>query len=133
MFTRLGHLVVRRRRAVLVTTLLGLVVAIVLGSGVFAELTNGGFDDPDSESTRAIAALDDEFGTGSADLVAIVTATGGDVDAPEVATTASALTEEFAGIDGTDDVVSYWSLGSPEPLRSVEGDPRRHARELLER
>ena len=47
MFTRLGHLVVRRRRTVLVTTLLGLVVAIVLGSGVFAELTNGGFDDPE--------------------------------------------------------------------------------------
>ena len=48
MFTRLGHLVVRRRRTVLVTTLLGLVVAIVLGSGVFARLTNGGFDDPNS-------------------------------------------------------------------------------------
>ena len=122
MFTRLGHLVVRRRRTVLVTTLLGLVVAIVLGSGVFAELTNGGFDDPDSESTRAIAALDDEFDTGSADLVAIVTATGGDVDTPEVAAAATALTEEFAAIEGTDDVVSYWSLGSPAPLRSVEGD-----------
>ena len=122
MFTRLGHLVVRRRRTVLVTTLLGLVVAIVLGSGVFAELTNGGFDDPDSESTRAIAALDDEFDTGSADLVAIVSATGGDVDTPEVAAAATAMTEEFAAIEGTDDVVSYWSLGSPAPLRSVEGD-----------
>ncbi len=122
MFTRLGHLVVRRRRMVLVTTLMGLVVAIVLGSGVFAELTNGGFDDPDSESTRAIEALDDEFDTGNADLVAIVTATGGDVDDPEVTATATALTEEFAAIDGTDDVVSYWSLGSPAPLRSVEGD-----------
>jgi RND superfamily putative drug exporter len=122
MFTRLGHLVVRRRRTVLVTTLLGLVVAIVLGSGVFAELTNGGFDDPDSESTRAIEALDDEFDTGSADLVAIVTATGGDVDAPEVVAAGTALTEGFAAIEGTDDVTSYWSLGSPAPLRSVEGD-----------
>ncbi|MGA7756308.1 MAG: MMPL family transporter [Ilumatobacteraceae bacterium] len=122
MFTRLGHLVVRRRRTVLVTTLLGLVVAIVVGSGVFAELTNGGFDDPDSESTRAIAALDDEFDTGSADLVAIVSATGGDVDTPGVVAAATALTEEFAAIEGTDDVVSYWSLGSPAPLRSVEGD-----------
>jgi RND superfamily putative drug exporter len=122
MFTRLGHLVVRRRRTVLVTTMLGLIVAIVLGSGVFAELTNGGFDDPDSESTRAIAALDDEFETGSADLVAIVTANGGDVDDPEIVAAATALTEEFAAIDGTDDVVSYWSLGSPPPLRSVDGD-----------
>ena len=122
MFTRLGHLVVRRRRTVLVSTLLGLVVAIVLGSGVFAELTNGGFDDPNSESTRAIETLDDEFDTGSADLIAIVTATGGDVDAEGVVAAGMELTEEFAGLDGTDDVVSYWSLGSPAPLRSVDGD-----------
>jgi hypothetical protein len=73
-FTTLGQLIVRRRRAVLVTTLLGLIVAIVLGSGVFAGLTNGGFDDPASESTRAIGTLDDEFDTGSAELVVIVTA-----------------------------------------------------------
>ena len=122
MFTRLGLLVVRRRRTVLVTTLLGLVVAIVLGGGVFGELTNGGFDDPESESTRAIATLDEEFDTGSADLVAIVTAIDGDVDAPDVIAAGRALTEEFAAIDGTDDVASYWSLGSPAPLRSIEGD-----------
>ena len=122
MFTRLGHLVVRRRRTVLVTTLLGLVVAIVLGSGVFAELTNGGFDDPDSESTRAIETLDEEFDTGSADVVAIVTAVDGDVDAPDVVASGTELTEEFAAIEGADDVVSYWTLGSPPPLRSTEGD-----------
>ncbi len=122
MFTRLGHLVVRRRRTVLVATLLGLVVAIVLGSGVFARLTNGGFDDPNSESTRAIERLDEEFDTGSADVVAIVTAVDGDVDAPDVVAAGTELTEEFAAIEGADDVVSYWSLGSPPPLRSAEGD-----------
>jgi putative drug exporter of the RND superfamily len=122
MFTTLGQLVVRRRRTVLVTTLLGLVAAIVLGSGVFAGLTNGGFDDPASESTQAIAALEDEFETGSADLVAIVTATAGDVDAAAVVAAGTALTAELAGIDGVADVASYWTLGSPPPLRSVDGD-----------
>jgi RND superfamily putative drug exporter len=107
---------------VLVTTLLGLVVAIVLGSGVFARLTNGGFDDPRSESTRAIETLDDEFDTGGAELVAIVTAIGGDVDAAGVVAAGTELTNEFAALDGTDDVVSYWSLGSPAALRSVDGD-----------
>ena len=122
MFTSLGQLVVRRRRTVLVTTLVGLVVAIVFGSGVFAELTNGGFDDPNSESSRSITVLEQEFDTGGADLVAIVTADAGSVDDPAVATTGLALTEELAALDGTDDVASYWSLGSPEPLRSSEGD-----------
>lgn len=122
MFTTLGHLIVRRRRAVLVVTFAGLVVAIVLGSGVFAGLTNGGFNDPASESTLAISALEDEFDTGSADLVAIVTADSGDVDDPAVVAAGTALTEEFAAIDGVADVSSYWSLGSPPPLRSAEGD-----------
>jgi RND superfamily putative drug exporter len=122
MFTSLGHLVVRRRRTVLVTTLLGLVVAIVLGSGVFGALTNGGFDDPASESTRANAELEEEFDTGGADVVAIVTATGGDVDDPAVVAAGTALTQELAAIDGVDDVASYWSLGAPPPLRSADGD-----------
>ncbi len=122
MFTRLGHLVVRRRRAVLVSTLLGLVVAIALGTGVFAALTNGGFDDPDAESVRAVDTLDAEFDTGGADLVLIVTAESGSVDDPAVAAIGSELTGELAATDGTDDVASYWSLGSPEQLRSVNGD-----------
>jgi RND superfamily putative drug exporter len=121
-FTTLGQLIVRRRRAVLATTLLGLVVAVVLGSAVFAGLTNGGFDDPSSESTRAISTLEEEFDTGSADLVAIVTATDGSVDTPEVAAAGLTLTEEFAAIEGVDDVASYWSLGSAPPLRSTGGD-----------
>jgi putative drug exporter of the RND superfamily len=121
-FTTLGQLIVRRRRAVLVTTLLGLIVAIVLGSGVFAGLTNGGFDDPASESTRAIGTLDDEFDTGSAELVVIVTAVSGDVDSPDAVAAGTALTGEFAAIEGVDDVASYWSLGSAPPLRSTDGD-----------
>ena len=40
----------------------------------------------------------------------------------DVVAAGTALTEEFAALDGTDDVVSYWSLGSPAPLRSAEGD-----------
>ena len=111
MFTTLGRLIVQRRRTVLAATLLGLVVAIVLGSGVFAELTNGGFDDPDSESTRAVELLDEEFDTASADIVAIVTAANGDVDTPGVVAAGTELTEEFAAIDGADDVVSYWTPG----------------------
>ncbi|MGI9646309.1 MAG: MMPL family transporter, partial [Ilumatobacteraceae bacterium] len=123
MFTRLGNLVVRRRRSTLVLSLLGLAVAIVLGTGVFGELTNGGFDDPSSESSRAADLLDEEFDTGSADLVAIVTAdSAGSVDDPAVVAAGLALTDEVAGFEGTDDVTSYWTLGSPPPLRSTDGE-----------
>ena len=50
MFHRLGHLIFRRRIIVLVVTLLGLVTAIAFGTGVFGELSSGGFTDPSSES-----------------------------------------------------------------------------------
>ncbi len=122
MFTRIGHLVVRRPKSVLVATLLGLVVAIVVGTGVFGELSTGGFDDPGAESTRAAEVLDDEFDTGGADLVMIVTAESGSVDDPEVAAAGRRLTSEVASIAGTDDVTSYWTLGAPPPLRSEAGD-----------
>lgn len=121
MFTTLGRLIVRRRRTILVASLVGLVVAIVLGVGVFARLATGGFTDPHAESTRAIERLEDEFDTGPADVVAIVTAESGDVDDPDVAAVGSELTRRFAAIEGFDNVVSYWSLGSAPPLRSDDG------------
>ena len=122
MFTRIGRLAVRRKRLVLVSSLLGLAVAVILGAGVFAQLSGGGFDDPGSESVRAADILEDEFATGDPNLVLLVTATGGDIDAPAVAEAGLALTEAVAAEETTDGVVSYWSLGSPPPLRSDSGD-----------
>ena len=85
MFTALGHLIVRRRKSIIALTMIGLVVAIGLGIGVFGQLSNGGFDDPNSESVAAADLLQDEFDTGGADLVAVVTAESGGVDDPAVA------------------------------------------------
>ena len=129
MFTRLGHLAVRRHRLVLTAGALFLVVAGALGGGVFDRLLTGGFDDPDSESTRAADLLETEFGTGEPSLVLLATVaettgtrTTPAVDDPAVRAEGLALTDELAAIDGTDDVVSYWSAGSPPPLRSDTGD-----------
>ena len=118
MFHRLGSLIVRRRRAVLIATAIGLGLSIVLGVGVFTRLTTGGFTDPASESSQVSRLLADEFGTGSADLVAVVTTASGDVDAPSAVAAGRRLTEHFASADGTDDVVSYWTIGMPAQLRS---------------
>ena len=126
MFTSLAAFTVRRRRSILVATLIALVAAVVVGVGVFSRLSSGGFDDPDSQSTRAERYLADEFDTGPPDLVLVVTAesdpgSGPAVDRADVANAGVALTEEIAAIDGTDDTVSYWTLGAPPPLRSDDG------------
>ena len=120
MFTTLGQFTVRRRRLILAVTTVALVAAAVIGGGVFGRLSSGGFDDPSSESTRAAAQLDERFGTGSPDLVMVVSAadSGTTVDDPRVAAAGAELTAAVATVEGTDDVASYWSLGSPPPLRS---------------
>src|SRR5689334_18893555 len=76
MFHALGQLTVRRRRTVLALSAIFLVLAGVLGTGVFSQLSGGGFDDPSSESTRAEQALRDEFHGATPNLVLLLTADG---------------------------------------------------------
>ena len=71
MIERWGGFVARRSLAVL---LAGLTVAIAAGAyglGVFDSLSQGGFDDPDSESVRELALEQDTFGNQGIDVVAI--------------------------------------------------------------
>src|SRR5215213_3752299 len=121
-FSRLGSFAVRRRRAVLAGTALFFVIAAALGSGVFDKLSTGGFQDPDAESTRAADLLEARFGQGDPNLVLLVTPDGDDVDAPEAVEAGTALTGRLADEAGVAQAVSYWTLGSPPPLRSDEGD-----------
>ena len=72
MFTRLGQLSVRRHRLVLGLSAAFLVLAGVLGTGVFSRLSSGGFEVPDSESVRADRVLAREFRTGAPNFILLV-------------------------------------------------------------
>ena len=122
MLTALGKFTVRRRRLVLSFTVLFMVVAGVLGTRAFGVLEGGGFEDPASESERASEALARDFQTSEPDLVLVATAAGGDVDAPAAEAAGAELAERVATVDGVTEVSSYWSLGSPPPLRNANGD-----------
>ena len=112
LLTRLGHLATRRRRAVLLLALAFAVVAGGIGGGVFPRLGSSGFTDPGSASAKAVTLLAQRFGTGEPDLVLVVTARSGNVDAAEVAVAGKALTKRLAAEADVVDVASYWSLGS---------------------
>lgn len=125
-FTRLGTLAVRRRGLVLVATVVVTAAALVLGLGVIERLAGSGFDDPDSDSVAARAHLDQTFDTGFTDAAFLLTVSepGAEpiaVDRADVVAAGQAFTDEIAALPGTDDVVSYWSEGSPEALRSADG------------
>lgn len=117
---RVAQLVVRRRVLVLILALVGMIVAGVVGGGVASRLSNGGFDDPDAESVRAARILTDEFGVSPADLV-IVASAEGSVDADAAVAAGIALGSALEADDRVSSVNSYWTLGSPAPLRSVDG------------
>ncbi len=120
MLVRLANLVVRRRLAILVLTVLGLGLAGALGGGVASRLSSGGFEDANAESTRAEHALE-EFG-GESNMVLLVRARHGTVDSPDVAKAGAELTSRLNAETAVSFAASYWSLGRPQPLRSTNAD-----------
>src|SRR6266567_4509547 len=96
MLARLGSFAVRRRRAVLISTAIGLIVAGGLGGSVVKRLSTGGFSDPTSESSRAEKILEQTFHTGNPNLVLLVTAKRGSVDARAVVARGRGITAELS-------------------------------------
>src|SRR5918992_3374311 len=121
MLGRLGAFAVRRRRWVLVGTMVAAVVAGAFGGGAFDRLQGGGFTDPRSESARGAADLERMFGTGGTNLVLLVTVRDGTVDDAAVVRQGTELTSELAAEPGVGGAFSYWTAGAAPPLRSEDG------------
>jgi len=113
MFGTLARSMYRRRGIVLVLAAAFLVFAGVWGTGVFGELSAGGFGDPGSESARATDRLDSALGRSGADVIVIYSSDSERVDSPGfqqavVDTLASLPSDEVA------EVSSFYSTGSTE-------------------
>jgi putative drug exporter of the RND superfamily len=118
---RLGRFTVRRRHWILFAAVAGMVAAALFGGNVATHLSNGGFNDPSSESSRAAASLQRVFHSGTPNFVLLVSATGGTVDGAAVASTGRSLTRRLGAEPGVANVASYWSLGNAPALRSADG------------
>ncbi|MEO6143514.1 MAG: MMPL family transporter [Dermatophilaceae bacterium] len=70
-----GRLVARRAGSVLIGALVLVAAAAIFGLGVFGSLSNGGFEDPASESARSLAKEQASFTSHDADIVAIYSST----------------------------------------------------------
>jgi putative drug exporter of the RND superfamily len=119
MLHRYGTFVTRRARILLVLAGIFLIAAGYLGTGAFGKLKNGGFQDPQAESTRAERLIDAQFGGGT-NLVLLVTAKNGTVDGAAAAAAGRRLTQALSGEAGVSGIASYWSTGAPD-LRSTDG------------
>src|SRR5438128_950159 len=121
MLGRLARFAIRRRTPILVVAAGFIVAAGALGGGVAKYLSSGGFNDPNSQSSRAEDRLPAVFHTSEPNLILLVSARHGEVNDPAVAAAGGALTSRLAAEPDMGRVVSYWSLGRPPPLASRNG------------
>ncbi|MFF3257553.1 MMPL family transporter [Streptomyces sp. NPDC002932] len=119
MFERIAELAIRRPRLILVVAVVAVALMGVLGSGAFGKLLGGGYDDPASPSTRAGKVIDEKFG-GETNLVLLVRAAEGRVDAPAAQRDGRALLAVLKKERNLENVVSFWDTGSAS-LRSEDG------------
>ena len=101
MFEALGRVTYRRRRWVVALSLLLVLGGGAWGVGVFGSLTGGGFEDPDSDSSRAVEVAERELGRSGGDVVVLYSSDDLTVDDPAFA---EAVTSTLA--DLPDDVVT---------------------------
>ncbi|MFF8680881.1 MMPL family transporter [Streptomyces sp. NPDC015237] len=120
MFERIAELAIRRSRLVLVITAVAVVLMGVLGAGAFGKLLPGGFDDPSSQSSKARTVIGEKFG-GESNLVLLVRAPEGGVDAAAVKRQGTKLAADLRNEDTVANVVSYWDTDNPD-LRSKDGN-----------
>jgi putative drug exporter of the RND superfamily len=113
---RYGAFVARRPRAVLAAFALIVAVMGALGSGVFPRLSNGGYDVPGSESDQVAAQLADRFDVREPAIVIALEVPAG-VDSARGAAVAKEFVRQLSRVEGTSDVVSYWTSGRPAALR----------------
>ncbi len=115
MFTALGKFTYRWRWGVLVAGLVFLITAAALGPGVIGSLKGGGFDDPNSESSKALAALHQQLGRDEGSLVVLFTAKDGlTVDSPQYKQAVEATLAKVNGKTGIGTVASFYNTGAPQ-------------------
>jgi RND superfamily putative drug exporter len=122
MFHRLGEMIVRRARLVLVLAILAVLGAGALGVGAFGKLQDGGFTPPKAQSTLAANLIDQRFG-GDPNLLFVVTAHGGSVDDPAVASAGRRLEAALRDHENVTNVMSYWGTHG----RQLKSDDGRYA------
>ncbi len=118
----LAAVVVSRRWWVVGIACAFLVIAGAVGADAIDRLSSGGFDDPGSESVRADAEFQRQFGLEVPNYVLLVDGGGADVDRFDVAAAARDLVDRLGREPGVERVESYWTSGPlGAQLRSRDG------------
>ena len=121
MFEKLGHLVVRRRKAMVVLFIVSILTAGTVGSMVFSRLDSGGYSNPKSDSYQVYNYLNKNLKIADPNVVVVVDSDNLSITDPTVVAKARVLEAEMAKAPGVTKVVSYWNAGGEKTLAASDG------------
>ena len=121
MFEKLGHLVVRRRKAMVVLFIVGVLTAGTVGSMIFSRLDSGGYSNPNSDSYQVYNYLSKNLDIADPNVVVVVDSGNLSITDPTVVAKAQVLENEMAKAPGVTKVVSYWNTGGEKTLAATDG------------
>jgi len=121
MFEKLGHLVVRRRKAMVVLFVVGILTAGGAGSMVFNRLDSGGYSNPKSDSYQVYNYLNKNLKISDPNIVVVVDSGNLPITDPTIVAKAQKLETEMAKAPGVTKVVSYWNTGGEKTLAATDG------------
>lgn len=121
MFEKLGHLVVRRRKAMVILFIVSVLTAGTVGTMVFSRLDSGGYSNPNSDSYQVYNYLNKNLKIADPNVVVVVDSGNTAITDPAIAAKAQELEAEMAKAPGVTKVVSYWSAGGEKTLAASDG------------
>ncbi len=121
MFEKLGHVIVRRRKAMVVLFIVTVLTAGSVGTMIFSRLDSGGYSNPNSDSYQVYNYLNKNLKIADPNVVVVVDSGNLPITDPAIAAKAQALEVEMAKAPGVTNVVSYWSTGGEKTLAATDG------------
>jgi putative drug exporter of the RND superfamily len=119
MFEKIGHTIVRRKKAIFSIYIIGIILAGAIGTGVFGKLDSGGYSDPNSDSYKAYEYLTDVFKVEDPSVVLVVEAPTNASD-PQVYASVAKLESQLRAEPNVGNTLSYWSTGGAPSLLSKD-------------
>jgi RND superfamily putative drug exporter len=121
MFEKLGHVIVRRRKAMVILFIISVLTAGTVGTMIFSRLDSGGYSNPNSDSYEVYNYLNKNLKISDPNVVVVVDSGNLPITDPTIVAKAQALEAEMVKASGVTKVVSYWNTGGEKTLAATDG------------
>jgi RND superfamily putative drug exporter len=121
MFEKLGHIIVRRRKAMVILFIISVLTAGTVGTMIFSRLDSGGYSNPNSDSYQVYNYLNKNLKISDPNVVVVVDSGNLPITDPAITAKVQVLEAEMAKVPRVTKVVSYWNTGGEKTLAATDG------------